>query len=110
MLYIPERGDIVWVDFNLQQGKEQTKRRPAIILSAKLYNKASGLCILCPISSKQKGYPFEVNIEEKKVEGVILSDQIKSFDWQQRKATFICKAPKKIMNECLEKIKVLIGF
>ena len=65
--YIPNRGDIVWLDFNPQLGHEQRGRRPAIVLSHKRYNERIGLALFCPITSKEKGYPFEVRIEGKKI-------------------------------------------
>ena len=108
--YIPNRGDLVWINFNLQSGHEQAGRRPALILSPSSYNSKVGLAILCPITSKIKGYPFEVNIPEKlEINGVILSDQIKSLDWKIRKAAFICKLPKSALTETLNKINVLLN-
>ena len=90
--YIPERGDIVWLDFDPQLGREQAKRRPAICLSPREYNEKSELALFCPITSKEKGYPFEVKIKGNKVEGVVLSDQIKSLDYIERNAKYIEKA------------------
>jgi mRNA interferase MazF len=78
--YIPERGDIVWLNFTPQTGHEQMGRRPAIVISPFDYNEKVGLGLFCPITSKIKGYPFEVKIENKKIDGVVLSDQIKSLD------------------------------
>jgi len=87
--YIPERGDIVWINFDPQSGHEQKGKRPAIVLSPKEYNKKVGLGLFCPITSKIKNYPFEVEISSKKINGVVLSDQIKSFDWRTREIEFI---------------------
>ena len=106
--YIPERGDIVWLDFTPQTGHEQHGKRPAIVLSPQAYNKKAGLALFCPITSKQKGYPFEVKIETGIINGVVLSDQIKSLDWQQRGADFIVKATDDEINEIIKKISVLI--
>lgn len=107
--YIPERGDIIWLKFNPQAGREHSGRRPALVLSPGSYNSKTGLAILCPITSKEKGYPFEVKINIKeKVKGVILSDQMKSLDWRQRDADFIVKADSRIVNQVIEKISLLI--
>jgi len=106
--YIPDRGDIVWLDFTPQTGHEQHGKRPAVVLSPQTYNKKSGLALFCPITTKQKGYPFEVKIEGRKINGVALSDQIKSLDWQQRGAEFIIKATEDEMNEIIKKLHVLI--
>ena len=106
--YIPERGDIVWLDFTPQAGHEQQGKRPAIVLSPQAYNKKTGLALFCPITSKQKGYPFEVEIQASKINGVVLSDQIKSLDWQQRGADFIEKATEREIDEIIKKISVLV--
>ena len=106
--YIPERGDIVWLDFNPQLGHEQRGRRPALTLSFKAYNEKIGLALFCPITSKVKGYPFEVEIELKKIKGSVLGDQIKSLDWRERNIEFIEKIGDKKMEEVIEKIEVII--
>ena len=107
-LYIPERGDIVWLDFNPQLGHEQRGRRPALTLSFKAYNEKIGLALFCPITSKVKGYPFEVELELKKIKGSVLSDQIKSLDWRERNIEFIEKIGDKKLEEVIEKIEVII--
>ena len=107
-IYIPERGDIVWLDFNPQLGHEQKERRPALTLSFKAYNEKIGLALFCPITSKVKGYPFEVELELKKIKGSVLSDQIKSLDWRERNIEFIEKIGDKKMEEVIEKIEVII--
>jgi mRNA interferase MazF len=106
--YIPDRGDIVWLDFTPQTGHEQQGKRPAIVISPQTYNKKSRLALFCPITTKRKGYPFEVRIEAGKINGVVLSDQVKSLDWQQRGAEFIVKATEEEMNEIIKKLNVLI--
>ena len=87
--YIPERGDIVWIDFNPTRGHEQAHKRPALVLSLKLYNEKRGLILACPVTSKTKNYPFEVEVKAGKVRGVILADQIRTLDWQVRRVAFI---------------------
>jgi mRNA interferase MazF len=109
--YVPERGDIVWLEFNPQAGYEQAGHRPAFVLSPKAYNEKVGLALVCPITSSVKGYPFEVVLPEKhKISGAILSDQVKSLDWQVRKAKLVACAPKDVLEEVLAKIHTLIGF
>lgn len=109
-VYVPSRGDIVWLTFNPQAGSEQAGRRPAIVISPANYNSKVGLAIFCPITSKVKGYPFEVILpQDTPVTGVILADQVKSLDWKTRKAEFACKAPQSIIVEILQKIFTLIG-
>lgn len=107
--YIPDRGDLVWLEFSPQKGHEQAGHRPAIILSPKSYNEKSGLIICCPITGKVKGYPFEVQLpDDLQVGGVVLADQVKSFDWQGRNARFIEKAPQNVINEIINKLRTLI--
>ena len=110
MAYAPERGDVVWISFNPQAGHEQAGRRPAVVLSPKAYNQKVGLAILCPITNRIKGYPFEVKLPSKvEVTGVILSDQVKSLDWRIRKAEFIGSLPAEVIEEVLAKLGTLVG-
>ena len=90
--YIPDRGDIVWMNFSPQSGHEQAGDRPALVLSPNKYNQISGLILLCPITSKQKGYIFELPIDSGNNRGSILVDQIRSIDFGSRKLRFIEKA------------------
>ena len=106
--YIPERGDIVWLNFNPQASHEQKEKRPAVVISPKEYNEKTGLALFCPITSKVKNYPFEVVIKNKEINGAVLSDQIKSLDWKTRKIEFIMKTTENKMNEIIDKISVLV--
>ncbi len=108
MAYIPNRGDIVWLNFSPQAGHEQRGKRPAIIISPKGYNEKTHLALCCPITSNQKGYPFEVILKGKKIDGVVLADHIKSLDWKARKIKFIEKAQPQEISECIEKIAALV--
>lgn len=108
MSYIPHRGDIVWLNFTPQAGHEQMGRRPALVLSPEKYNKKTGLAVCCPITSNIKGYPFEVVISGKKINGAVLADHLKNLDWKVRKAKFIEKAPVDVVSECTMKISALI--
>lgn len=104
--YIPQRGDVVWLNFQPQTGREQGGRRPAVVLSNSNYNKVVGLAIFCPITSKVKGYPFEVSLPPGfPISGVVLVDQVKSLDWQKREAEFIGK----LDGMTIEKISGLLG-
>ena len=108
MTYIPDRGDIVWIQMRPQSGREQAGHRPAFIVSPKAYNGKVGLALMCPITSKEKGYPFEVAVGGKTVQGVVLSDQVKSLDWKARGARFEEKVGRAITEEVLGKITALI--
>ena len=107
--YFPKRGDAVWISFNPQAGHEQAGRRPALVLSPEAYNRKVGLALLCPITSRIKGYPFEVRIPEgSEAKGVILSDQVKSLDWRARRAELICPLPEATVREALRKSGTLL--
>ena len=109
MDYTPQRGDIVWLNFNPQIGREQTGRRPAVVLSPGSYNGKVGLLLACPITSQVKGYPFEVAIPAGlKIRGVVLSDQVKSLDWRGRETEFVDRLPASAVNEVLAKISALL--
>jgi len=109
MAYIPDRGDIVWITFNPKAGHEQTGRRPALVLSPAVYNGKVGLAVLCPITSQIKGYPFEVLIPDGlQIGGAILSDQVKSLDWQARQVEWIGKLPEAVLEEVQQKLATLI--
>lgn len=108
--WAPRRGDIVWLEFTPQSGHEQAGRRPALVLSPVEYNRKTGLLIACPITSRGKGYPFEVALpQDIGVAGVVLSDQIKSLDWNARKATYECRISDEVTDEVLAKAYTLLS-
>ncbi len=106
--YVPQAGDIVWLDFEPQAGKEIQKTRPALIISSKEYNAKVGLALCMSITSKVKGYPFEVIAKNEKIEGAVLCDQIRSLDWKSRQAKYICSLNKDILMEAVAKFSVLL--
>jgi len=106
--YIPSRGDLVWLSFTPQQGHEQAGVRPALVLSPYEYNKKSGLMVACPVTSKIKGYPFEVVIKTKKIDGAVLADQIKNVDWKARNVSFIERASSTSLLQTQEYIELLV--
>ncbi|NJL72412.1 MAG: endoribonuclease MazF [Candidatus Competibacteraceae bacterium] len=106
--YVPDRGDIVWLDFNPQAGHEQRGRRPALTVSYQEYNAKIGLGLFCPITSKVKGYPFEVEVGGKSIDGCVLSDQVKSLDWTVRNIGYIEKLDEEKLNEVIGNIVILM--
>ncbi len=109
MSYVPNRGDVVWLDFDPQAGHEQAGRRPAVVISPSSYNKKVGLALFCPITHQVKGYPFEVKLPDNlPVKGVVLSDQIKSLDWKKRKTEYLSVLPKSTIAEIIEKLGLII--
>lgn len=106
--YVPDAGDIVFMDFDPQRGREQAKRRPALVLTDKRYNRASGLAVVCPLTSKRKPYPFSLPVTVDDVDGAVLVDQIKSMDWSARSAQFRSKAPGFLLAKVRQYIAVLL--
>ena len=107
--YVPDRGDVIWLDFVPQAGHEQKGRQPAVVLSPASYNKI-GLAVCCPVTSQAKGYPFEVELpQDLSVQGVVLSDHVKSADWRERHAELIGKAPADLLQQVRAKLKPLLG-
>ena len=107
-MFIPERGDVVWLSFEPQKGQEIQKTRPAVVLTPSKYNLKSGLALFVPITSQIKGYPFEVIIRSKQINGAVLCDQVRSMDWRARKATKILSLDKNVTENILSKIKLLL--
>jgi len=105
--YIPNSGDIVWLQFDPQAGHEQAGHRPALVLSPANYNGRSGLMLCCPMTFQIKGYPFEVAIHGKKP-GVVLADQVRSLDWVVRCATFKGKVSPLELAQVRHKASTLI--
>lgn len=107
--YIPDRGHIVYLDFNPTKGHEQRGHRPAFVLSPHRYNAKSALALFMPITKQQKGYPFEVLLPpELQIQGVILADQIKCLDWTARNVQFVETVPASLVEEVQAKIEPLV--
>jgi mRNA interferase MazF len=107
--YAPDAGDLVWLDFDPQAGRDQAGRRPALVLTRKAYNSRSGLAIVRPVTSKVKGYPLEVVLPTNSaVHGVALADHARSLDWNARRVEFIARAPVDVVEEVLEKLEALL--
>lgn len=107
--YIPERNDIIWLDFEPTKGKEIGKYLPALVLSSKEYNRATGLVICCPISTSIRGGTTEVPIDNLDEPSVVAASLIQTFSWNDRKAKFIIEAEPLVMEEVLYRIIPLIG-
>ena len=107
---IPELGDVAWIDCDPQSGREQAGRRPALVVSSATYNGPARLLLCCPITSKAKGYPFEVQIPDGEcVTGMILADQVKCLDWQTRNAVYIGRLSAGVVEEAIDKIALMVG-
>ena len=109
--FVPDAGDFVWLTFDPQAGREQAGRRPALVLSPKLYNARSGLLLACPVTNHAKGYPFEVAVSSGAgVNGVVLVDHLKSVDWKARHAERLGHGTDETMEEVRAKLASLLGY
>ncbi len=107
--YVPQRGDLVWLDFYPQSSREQAGRRPAIVISPREYNQKTGLAVFCPVTSRSKGYPFEVALAaDSPVFGVVLADQVRNLDWRARRVKFIARCQISCFEEILAKVRALL--
>jgi mRNA interferase MazF len=110
-VYCPDAGDIIKINFDPQAGREQAGPRPALVLSPRLYNEKARLCVLCPITSHVKRYPFEVLLPDgHQVKGAVLSDHVKSLSWESRNSQFLCVAPNGLAEDVKAKIRALLQF
>jgi len=109
--YVPDAGDIVWLTFDPQAGREQAGRRPALVLSPKMYNAKSGLALACPITNQAKGYPFEVAVPTGQgASGVVLADHLKSVDWKARRAERVGRCTTEVLDEVRARLAPLLGY
>ena len=106
--YVPDAGDIVWLEFDPQTGREQAGHRPALVLSPAAYNGKTSLMLCCPMTTRIKGYPFEVRVAGSSP-SVALADQLKSLDWRARRAARKGRATTAELAEARMKVRALLG-
>jgi len=106
--WVPDCGDIVWLEFDPQVGREQAGHRPAVVLSPASYNARSGMIICCPTTTRIKGYPFEVPLQGQPA-SVVLSDQVRSLDWRARHAKMKGKVTGIELEAVRERVRLLVG-
>jgi mRNA interferase MazF len=104
----PKRGDLVRLDFDPQMGHEQSDFRPALVVSNSLYNEHSSTIVVCPITSRQRGWPFEIVLPAGKVEGFVLVDQVRAVDWRARKMRFLGTCSDEFLHEIDVSLDVLL--
>jgi mRNA interferase MazF len=106
--YVPDAGEVVWLEFDPQAGHEQAGHRPALVISPASYNRRSGLMVCCPVTTRIKGHPFEVVVRIDGVDSAVLSDQVKSLDWRARRARKKAAVSDDVMIEVRARIKALL--
>jgi mRNA interferase MazF len=107
----PDAGDLIWMSFSPQAGREQAGRRPGLVLSPRSYNDKVGLCVVCPVTHHAKGYAFEVALpDDLPIQGVVLADHLKSADWRERGCEHIAVSPPEVLDEVRAKLRPLLGM
>ena len=107
--YIPDRGDLVWISLDPRTSKEQSGHRPALVLSRKLFSTRVGLAVICPVTSKIKGLPFEIVLSGSKTKGAVLPIHIRSIDFNSRRIKFIEKLPPELVEEVDRQVKLIVS-
>ena len=109
--YIPDAGDLILLDFTPQGGREQAGRRSAVVLSPRSYNEKTGLAVVCPVTTRAKGNPFEVTVPPgEPIRGVILSEHLKNLDWRQRTAQKAGRIAGSLLAEVRNRVAALLGL
>lgn len=108
--YIPKKGDLITVSFDPQTGREQKGRRPALVVSNDLFNRHTGLAIICPITNTDRGFPFHLAVPSaSSPTGFVMVEQVKSVDYAMRGAKFVERAPREFVEDVLNLIDACIG-
>jgi len=108
--YVPQKGDLIALSFDPQSGHEQRGRRPALVISNYLFNKHTGLAIVCPITNRDRKIPFHLPVPaSSSITGFVMVDQVKSFDYVARKAKFIERAPEKLLSDVMGVLDVCLN-
>jgi len=109
--YVPDAGEVVWLNFDPQAGREKSGLRPAVILSSKYFNLRSSVAFACPISSKVKGYQFQVVLPPGlAVHGVVLCEHMRSLDWRARQATYLGRLPDDVLLQVRGVVRTIAGI
>lgn len=107
--WVPERGDVVWLEFDPRAGHEQGGRRPAVVLSRASYNGPTSRALCVPVTTKPKGYPFEVSLPlDFPMQGVAFADQVKCLDWRARRARPLAVLPQGVLAQLLARTRALL--
>ncbi|MSP02977.1 MAG: mRNA-degrading endonuclease [Acetobacteraceae bacterium] len=110
MAYLPEAGDLVWVNFDPQAGREQAKNRPALVLTASEFNAATGLLVVCPITRTDRPWRTRVPLTGTSTSGFVMIEQLKSIDWQARGAAFIEHVPRSLFEDVKSRIATMLDL
>jgi mRNA interferase MazF len=110
VVYLPDQGDLAWVNFDPQAGREQAKNRPGLILTTSDFNAATGLLVVCPITRTERPWRTRVSLAGTTTSGFIMIEQLKSLDWQARGAAFIERVPQSLLDDVKSRIATMLGL
>jgi mRNA interferase MazF len=110
MTYVPERGDLAWINFDAQVGREQAKNRPALVLTGSDFNAATGLLVVCPITRTERPWRTRVPLVGTTTTGAIMIEQVKSVDWMARGAAFIERVPLLLLDDVKSRIVTMLDL
>ena len=108
--YLPERGDLAWINFEPQAGREQAKNRPGLILTEWEFNESTGLVIACPVTRTERSYGSRVPLSGTATQGFVMVEQVKSVDWRARGAAFIETAPGTVLDEVKQVLAAILDM
>ena len=108
--YLPDRGDLAWINFEPQAGREQSKNRPGLVLTEREFNLATGLVIACPITRTDRPYGSRVRLSNTATQGFVMVEQVKSIDWRARGAAFIEAAPRAVLDDVKHVLGVILDM
>jgi mRNA interferase MazF len=110
MAYLPEAGDLVWINFDPQAGREQTKNRPALVMTGSDFNSATGLLVVCPVTRTERPWRTRVALAGTATSGFVMIEQLKSIDWRARGAAFIERVPTPLFNDVKSRIATMLDL
>jgi mRNA interferase MazF len=110
MAYLPEAGDLVWVNFDPQAGQEQARNRPALVMTGSAFNTATGLLVACPVTRTDRPWRTRVPLTGTETIGFVMIEQVKSVDWQARGAAFIERVPRSLFDDVKSRIATMLDL
>jgi mRNA interferase MazF len=110
MAYLPEAGDLVWINFDPQAGREQAKNRPALVITGAEFNAATGLLMACPVTGTERPWRTRIALLGTATSGFVMIEQVKSIDWRARGAAFIEHAPRPLFEDVKSRIATMLDL
>ena len=110
MAYLPDQGDLAWINFDPQVAREQAKNHPALILTAANFNATTGWLVVCPVTRTERPWRTRVQLVGTTTIGFIMIEQVKSLDWLVRGAAFIERVPQSLLDDVKARIATMLDL